>query len=270
MEKWDLYNRNFEKLDKIHYRGEKLQEGEYHLVGECLVRHLDGSYLLMKRHPNKKMFPLCYEATAGGSALCGESPLECIKRELHEETGIVSNDFRLINQSINDSNHTIYFTYLCYTDCDKNSVSIQENETIGYKWINEEEFKEFVKSDECVTTQIKRLNKYFDTFLIGSTFEVIVDRTLGSTHPKYPDIVYPLNYGYIPNIIGGDNEEQDAYVLTSLNTPLKTYKGKLIGVVIRVDDNETKWIISNEDFSEKQILEKINFQEKYFRHVLFK
>lgn len=34
-----------------------------------------------------------WEATAGGSALQGENPLECVKRELREETGILIDDF---------------------------------------------------------------------------------------------------------------------------------------------------------------------------------
>ena len=270
MELWDLYDSKGNKLNKTHIRGEKLLEGEYHLVCDCLVRHIDGSFLLMKRHPCKPVYPLAYEATAGGSALINETPLECVKRELKEETGIDCDNFTLINYSISDQRHAIYYNYLCITDCKKDCITLQENETIDYKWVDLEEFKEFVQSEHCVKTQIARLKKYFDIFEIGNSFKVTIDRPLGSYHPKHKDIFYSVNYGYISGRIGGDNEEQDAYILISENIPLESYTGKLIGVVIRIDHNETKWIISNEDFSEKQILEKINFQEKYFRHVLFK
>ncbi len=34
-----------------------------------------------------------WEATAAVSALQGENPLECVKRELREETGILTDDF---------------------------------------------------------------------------------------------------------------------------------------------------------------------------------
>ena len=269
MEKWDVYNKNFEKLDKVHIRGEKLQEGEYHLVCDCLVKHIDGTFLLMKRHPSKEVYPLCFEATAGGSALIGETPLECVKRELKEETGIESDNFTLINYSLSEKRHAIYFNYLCVTNCKKDSIILQENETIDYKWVTLEEFKEFVHSNDSVKTQIERLKKYLDTLEIGNVFEVCIDRPLGSVHPKHNNIIYSVNYGYIPNRVGGDNENQDAYVL-GIETPIKSYVGKLIAVIIRLDDSETKWIISNRDFSEKQILEMVNFQEKYFRHVLIK
>ena len=35
--------------------------------------------------------------------------------------------------------------------------------------------------------------------MIGSVVKVIVDRPLGTYHPKHKDIYYSVNYGYIPN-----------------------------------------------------------------------
>lgn len=270
MEFWDVYDELGNKLNKIHSRGEKLLDGEYHLVCECLVKHIDGTFLLMKRHPSKKVYPLCYEATAGGSALANETPLDCVKRELKEETGIACDNFIQVNYSISKERHAIYYSYVCEVDCLKDSVILQEGETIDYKWVDVDEFKDYISSTESVKTQVERYKKYYDTFEIGYNFMVIIDRPLGSIHPKHKNIVYPVNYGYIPNRIGGDNEEQDAYVLALEDIPLKSYIGRLIGVIIRIDDNETKWIISNKDFSEKEILEKVDFQEKYFKSVLFK
>ena len=40
--------------------------------------------------------------------------------------------------------------------------------------------------------------------------KVIVDRKMGTYHPEHPDLYYPINYGYIPDVMGGDGEEQDA------------------------------------------------------------
>lgn len=36
---------------------------------------------------------------------------------------------------------------------------------------------------------------------------------MGSTHPAYPDMIYPINYGSIPEVFGGDGEELDVYLL---------------------------------------------------------
>jgi inorganic pyrophosphatase len=44
---------------------------------------------------------------------------------------------------------------------------------------------------------------------------IVVDRPLGSRHPRYPDTVYPLDYGYVPHTIGGDGAEVDVFVGTA-------------------------------------------------------
>lgn len=51
---------------------------------------------------------------------------------------------------------------------------------------------------------------------IGKIVKVKIDRPLGSKHPKF-DMIYPVNYGYIPGTISGDGEELDAYVLGVLH-----------------------------------------------------
>ena len=72
--------------------GEKPRAGLYHVVVDILVRHRDGTYLLMRRDPRKILGGL-WEASAGGSALRGETPLEAARRELREETGIEAGSF---------------------------------------------------------------------------------------------------------------------------------------------------------------------------------
>lgn len=82
MEIWDVYDGNFHKVPGMSLvRGEPIPEGCFHLVCEIIVRHEDGTYLLMQRD-KKKHFGGMWEASAGGSALQGETPLECAVREL--------------------------------------------------------------------------------------------------------------------------------------------------------------------------------------------
>lgn len=96
-------------------------------------------------------------------------------------------------------------------------------------------------------------------------YTVKMDRPLGSTHPDYPTMVYPVNYGYIPGIIAGDNEEQDAYVL-GVDTPLDEFTGRLIAIIHRRDDLEDKWVVAPENitFTRQQIEEMVYFQEQYY------
>ena len=105
--------------------------------------------------------------------------------------------------------------------------------------------------------------------MIGKSVRVIIDRPLGSSHPKFSETVYELNYGYVPGIVGGDGEEQDAYVL-GVPYAISEFYGKVIAIVHRADDVEEKWIVAplDMDFSDEEILKSINFQEKYFNVTL--
>lgn len=101
--------------------------------------------------------------------------------------------------------------------------------------------------------------------LIGSTVKGIIDRPLGSHHPDYPDMIYPVNYGYVDGVMAGDGQQQDVYVLGT-DQPLETFEGTVIAVYQRSDDCEDKWIVSVDESnrSTEEILEAIRFQERYF------
>ena len=101
--------------------------------------------------------------------------------------------------------------------------------------------------------------------MIGDLVDVIIDRPLGSRHPKYKDTVYPVNYGYVEGKIGGDGEAQDAYVL-GVNFPVKKFSGRVIAVIHRNDDVEEKWVVAPVGLrlSEEEIRAQVNFQEQFF------
>lgn len=139
MELWDAYNSNFEKIEGltlIREEEDKIPEGIYHLVVHVLVKHTDGTYLLMKRDP-RKTYPNMWEATAGGSALKGENPLEGALRELREETGVVADSLEKLDWSL--GKNCIHCRFLCVTDCDKDSIKFQDGETCDYRWAKADE-----------------------------------------------------------------------------------------------------------------------------------
>ena len=105
--------------------------------------------------------------------------------------------------------------------------------------------------------------------IIGKEIKVVVDRPLGSTHPKHKNIVYGVNYGYTPDFIGGDGEEQDVYLL-GVDFPISETNATVIAVIHRLDDNEDKWVAApnGTTFTAEQIMETVNFQEKYFKSTL--
>lgn len=102
--------------------------------------------------------------------------------------------------------------------------------------------------------------------MIGNLVKVIVDRPLGSVHPKHRDIIYPVNYGYIPGILAPDGEEQDAYIL-GVTEPVQEFEGKVIAIIHRLNDVEDKWVVAPEQvsFTPEEIMAQVAFQEQYFQ-----
>ncbi|MBE5868641.1 MAG: inorganic pyrophosphatase [Lachnospiraceae bacterium] len=100
---------------------------------------------------------------------------------------------------------------------------------------------------------------------LGKTVDISIDRPKGSIHPKHGDILYPVNYGYIPHVIGGDSEELDVYLL-GVDTPVKEYTARIIGIVHRRNDVEDKLVAAPEgmSFTAKEITEAVRFQEQYY------
>ena len=107
--------------------------------------------------------------------------------------------------------------------------------------------------------------------LIGKEVTVYIDRYIGSRHPKYSDIVYEVNYGYIKEIVAPDNEYQDAYLL-GVDTKAKQYRGKVYSIVERGNDNEDKLIViaNDKEYTLEEINKFINFQEKYFIYKIIR
>lgn len=154
MEIWDAYDEKLNKIDGVSLiRGEPINEGYYHLVSEIIVRHKDGSYLLMQRDERKHLGGM-WEASAGGSALQGEDPFACAIRELQEETGIVSDELTEIGQVLHFGHKTIYVEYLCNTGVDKDSIILQDGETADYKWISGDELR-LMSREELATQRIQ-------------------------------------------------------------------------------------------------------------------
>lgn len=104
------------------------------------------------------------------------------------------------------------------------------------------------------------------TEIIGKIISVTVDRPLGSRHPNYPDLIYPVNYGFVEGVPGGDGEEQDVYIL-GITEPLSRFTGRISAIIHRENDNEDKWVTAPDHFSctKEKIIELTSFQERFYQ-----
>ena len=163
MEQWTAYTREGQETGHVLTRGQAIPEGFYHLVVECIVRHTDASILFMKRAADKPSYPSYWEASAGGSALLGEQPLEAVLREVAEETGLTLQPDSLIcyHRFIADEDHCLFHCYLAETAVDQAAISLQEGETTDFIWVPQEELERFLADQPVIPRQKEVLTSLF-------------------------------------------------------------------------------------------------------------
>lgn len=98
---------------------------------------------------------------------------------------------------------------------------------------------------------------------------MIIDRPLGTSHPQHTDLIYPVNYGYIPGVMAADGEEQDAYLL-GVEEPVTMFTGWVIAIVHRKNDVEDKWVVVPDGvyLTKVEIQKAVIFQEQYFDYEI--
>ena len=167
---WDLYNEQGQKTGETWERSRAwdIPEGRYHIVCDVLIRHQDGDFLLMLRDPYKEIYPGCLEASAGGSALAGELPEEAARREMLEETGLTANKLELISTTRRPESRSVIYAYLAVVNCGKDSIQLQQGETVGHQWVDSETFLRMIQQEPVLKIQYPRYKPYLDTLEVQS------------------------------------------------------------------------------------------------------
>lgn len=99
---------------------------------------------------------------------------------------------------------------------------------------------------------------------LGRTVTVTVDRPYGSFHPHNPDVLYPLNYGYVDELISEDGEFQDAWIYGP-EEPVETFRGCVAGIIYH-KDGPSRFIVCRigEQPDRQAIMEAVAFEEQYY------
>ena len=235
--------------------------------------------LISQRSASRPTFPLMWECV-GGSVLKGETSLEGAIREVKEEVGldleeeagrllfskIRGKDLKYEGKAYNDIMDVWIFEY----DGELHLECATTEEVAECRWMTVSEIRKLYEEKKLVQTlyyffcamEEKELDY---SHVIGKVVKGTVDRPLGTPHPRHPEMIYPINYGYVDGIFADDGAEQDVY-LFGTDEPLKSFEGRVIAVWHRFDDVEDKWIVSlnGEDIPDEKILGDISFQEQFF------
>ena len=87
-----------------------------------------------------------------------------------------------------------------------------------------------------------RFWEHLDALLASS--EIVIDRPAGSTHPRFPDFVYPHDYGYLAGTDGGDGHGIDVWIGSRGD---RTLVGVLATVDLEKRDAELKLLLGCTD-----------------------
>ena len=145
-----------------------------------------------------------------------------------------------------------------YEFCSRPSVCVVFDES-AYEF-SERKFR--TKNDDSKFLKRKKLVRSY----LEKTVDILIDRPLGYVHEKEKyTLIYPVNYGFIPGVIGGDDEELDVYLL-GVDEPVSKYTAKIIGIVHRENDTEDKLVAAPDGmlFTKEEIAKQVDFQEKYY------
>lgn len=282
-ELWDLYTKYREKTGEVQVRGAELPNEKYHLVVDVWVKNSKGQYLISKRSLNRKNYPLKW-ACPGGGVISGEDSLTAALREVKEEVGVELNRnngkllFSKIHKMIDGKKiNNIMDVWQFEYDGPINLKSATTDEVVECKWMEIKEIDKLYDSGEFVDVlgyykYILEADEPDYRSILGKKVSGIIDRKMGSAHPRHADIIYEVNYGYVEGVFAGDGEEQDVYVF-GVDEPIDKFTGKVIGVYHRFNDVEDKWIVyagkDGEEPSNERILGDISFQEQYFVGKLY-
>ena len=101
---------------------------------------------------------------------------------------------------------------------------------------------------------------------LGKRVAIGIDRPIGYVHKKGDySLTYPINYGFIPHVLGGDGEELDVYLL-GVNEPVTKYECEIIAIAHRHNDIEDKLVGAPVcmKLTKEEIQKAIHFQEQYY------
>ena len=96
-----------------------------------------------------------------------------------------------------------------------------------------------------------------------SSSEIVIDRPKGTSHPKYPDFIYRLDYGYLKGTSSMDGAGIDVWI----GSGEKKADAIMCIVDLMKKDSEIKILIGCTD-EEKQLIYEIHNETPFMKGVL--
>lgn len=116
----------------------------------------------------------------------------------------------------------------------------------------------------------KAMHRYDEAFWqaldeLIRTSEVVIDRPRGSAHPRYPEMIYPVDYGYLKGSTSMDGQGIDVWRGSG--------EKRIDAIICTVDllkrDSEIKLLLGCTE-EEKQLIYELHNDSEYMKGVLIR
>jgi inorganic pyrophosphatase len=97
-----------------------------------------------------------------------------------------------------------------------------------------------------------------------SESQIVVDRPKGVHHPRFPSIVYPVDYGYLNNTASMDGTGIDVWVGSA---PSRTVDAIICTIDLMKKDSEVKFLIGCTP-EEKELIYDFHNQSEHMKGLL--
>ncbi len=138
-EYWDVYTKERVRTGRFHRRGDRMKDGDYHLVVHVCIFNSKNQLLIQQRQPFKKSWSNMWDLSVGGSAVAGDSSSQAAEREVMEELGLkldLSEYRPVFTMNFKDGFDDYY---IVRKDVELSELCLQEEEVQSVRWVEKEE-----------------------------------------------------------------------------------------------------------------------------------
>lgn len=145
MEIWEVLDQYGEKTGERTEKGQKLKDGQYHLVVHIWILNSKGEILIQKRADHLKNLPGLWAIT-GGAVIEGEDSIAAAQRETKEELGI---DISIKSKPIRYQWRNIFVDiWTAEKDVELKDMVLQKEEVSDAKWVTKAELKKMIHNGQ--------------------------------------------------------------------------------------------------------------------------
>ena len=109
-------------------------------------------------------------------------------------------------------------------------------------------------------------NSFWETLdKLVENSEIVIDRPKGTAHPKYPDFIYKVDYGYLKNTSSMDDAGIDVWV----GSGNKRIDAIMCTVDLMKRDSEIKILIGCTE-EEKQLIYQTHNESLYMKGIMIR